>query len=71
MVVVVTRMLIALSLAFFAIGAALAYFGKFSADTYIIVTGIVGCVASVIGLVALGAARLTAADVRNVEADPS
>lgn len=69
MIVVVTRILISLILVFFAVGAALAYFGKFSPETYIIVTGIVGSIASVIGLVALGAARLTAADVRNVEAD--
>lgn len=69
MVVTISRIVIGLTLAFFAVGAVLAYFGQFSAETYIIVTGIVGSVASVIGLVALGAARLTADDVRNVEAD--
>jgi hypothetical protein len=69
MAVTVSRIIIALTLAFFAVGAVLAYFGQFNAETYIVVTGIVGSVASVIGLVALGAARLTADDVRSVEAD--
>ena len=63
------RIIIALVLAFFAVGAVLAIFGKFNTDTYIIVTGIIGSIASVIGLVALGSARLTAADIRNVETE--
>ena len=67
--IVALRIIIALVLAFFAIGAVLAFFGKFNVEAYIIVTGIVGSIASVIGLVALGANRLTAADVRNVEVE--
>jgi hypothetical protein len=63
------RVIFILIALFFAVGAVLTWRGEFDSATYIAVTGVVGSIASVIGLVALGAPRLTATDVRRVEAD--
>jgi len=63
------RVVIATVALFFALGGLLAWLGTLDATTYIVITGLVGSVASVIGLVALGAPRLTTSDIRNVEAD--
>lgn len=53
----------------FVFGAIAAWNDWVAVNTYIVFTGIVGSLASIFGLVALGAPRLTAKDVRDVEAD--
>jgi hypothetical protein len=54
---------------FFAVGGFLAWRGSFDTSTYIALTGLVGSVASVIGLIALASPRLTTKDIREVDAD--
>lgn len=60
--------ILALSL-FFAIGAILVWRGLFEPGTYILITGVIGSVASVIGLVTLSSPRLTTNDLRGVETE--
>ncbi|PYF01136.1 hypothetical protein BJ122_12614 [Rhodopseudomonas faecalis] len=56
--------------AFFIVGGAAAYFGKLDKEIYIVVTGIVGGLASVIGLVGLfSKSSITANDMRKVEVE--
>jgi hypothetical protein len=54
---------------FFAFGALLAWRGTLETATYILVTGVIGSVASVIGLIALSTPRLTTKDLRGVETE--
>jgi hypothetical protein len=65
----VVRLLILILSLFFAVGAVLAWRGILETNTYIVVTGLVGSVASVIGLVTLGSPRLTTKDLRSVETE--
>lgn len=63
------RLIVALIALFFVTGAVLAWFGKIDPNTYIIITGIIGSIASVLGLIALGTPRLRPEDVQNVQAE--
>jgi hypothetical protein len=63
------RIIIILIALFFAVGAVFAYRGTLDNNTYIAITGVVGSIASIIGLIALAGSKLTAKDVRNVEAE--
>jgi hypothetical protein len=65
-VVRITVLLLAL---FFAVGGFCAWRGWMDANVYIVLAGLVGSVASVTGLITLGSRRLTAEDVKDVEAD--
>jgi hypothetical protein len=67
MKVAITIIFIAASL-FFVVGGAAAYAGWLSAQTYIVATGIVGGIASVVSLLALLAKPFTTKDIRTVEA---
>jgi hypothetical protein len=66
---ILVRLLVFFVALFFAVGAAFAWTGKIEANTYIVITGIIGSIASVVGLAALGSPRLTAKDLRSVEAE--
>jgi hypothetical protein len=63
------RIAVVLSVIVFTIGAFAAWRGWIDANTYIVISGIAGSLASVLGLVALSTPRLTTKDVREVEAD--
>lgn len=67
--VVLVRFSIVLLAFFFCLGGLAAWWGWLETATYALVTGVTGSIASVIGLIALNAPRLTAKDVRDVEAD--
>jgi hypothetical protein len=54
---------------FFNVGGYFALHGSLNANTYIVLTGVIGSVASVIGLIALATPRLTSKDFRDVDAD--
>jgi hypothetical protein len=55
---------------FFIVGGIAAYFGKLDKEIYIVVTGIVGGLASVIGLIGLlSKPSITASDMRQVEVE--
>jgi ROS/MUCR transcriptional regulator protein len=54
---------------FFAVGGFLAWRGSLDSTTYIVLTGVIGSIASIVGLIALASPRLTAKDIRDVEAD--
>jgi hypothetical protein len=65
----VVRVTVLLFALYFAVGGFCAWRGWLDANAYIILTGLIGSIASVIGLIALASPRLTAKDVRDVEAD--
>lgn len=68
-VATLARLSIVLLALLFCLGGLAAWLGWLNTTTYALVTGVAGSIASVIGLVALCTPRLTANDVRDVEAD--
>jgi hypothetical protein len=65
----VVRITVLLTALFLAVGGFCAWRGWLDTNTYIVLAGLIGSVASVIGLIGLAAPRITAQDVRDVEAD--
>ncbi|MFC7051397.1 hypothetical protein ACFQI3_01695 [Hansschlegelia quercus] len=66
---IVAKILIAGCVILFAVGAFAAWQGSLPANTYIIITGIIGSTASVIGLVALFTSKISSTDVREIDAE--
>jgi hypothetical protein len=66
---IIFRLTILFAALFFAVGGFFAWQGVFDSKAYIIITGIVGSLASIISLVTLANSRLTTGDVRSVEAE--
>jgi hypothetical protein len=58
-----------LALAVFLAGGAAAWKGYLDISVYALLTGILGSVASVVGLISLASKRLTSSDIREVETD--
>ena len=64
---ILLMLLICGALLYFAIGGGCVWFGYFSADKYASIGGLVGSVASIIGLVSLSRPALTQTDISQIE----